>query len=84
LNIALKRMEQDKVAISRSWDSWTGLASGIVDVMRRTMAASNAPKPSADIETDQPEPLESAIEQPVPTQKPIQPQRRAKKNRRKR
>jgi hypothetical protein len=52
--------------------------------MRRTMAASNAPKPSADIETDQPEPLESAIEQPVPTQKPIQPQRRAKKNRRKR
>jgi chemotaxis protein histidine kinase CheA len=84
LNIALKSMEQDKVAISRSWDSWRGLASGIVDVMRRTMAASNAPKPSADIETDQPEPLESAIEQPVPTQKPIQPQRRAKKNRRKR
>ncbi len=84
LNIALKRMEQDKVAISRSWDSWTGLASGIVDVMRRTMAASNVAKTKADVETVVPEQTPSTIEQIVPEQKPIQPQRRAKKNRRKR
>jgi hypothetical protein len=77
-------MEQDKVAISRSWDSWTGLASGIVDVMRRTMAASNAAKTKADVETVVPEQTPSTIEQIVPEQKPIQPQRRAKKNRRKR
>ncbi len=88
LNIALKRMEQDKVAISRSWDSWTGLASGVVDVVRRTLIASNAAAKAvtdSSIEIEQPEAETTEVSvQNHSIHKPLQPQRRAKKNRRKR
>ncbi len=88
LNIALKRMEQDKVAISRSWDSWTGLASGVVDVVRRTLIASNAAAKAVtdtSIEIEQPEAETTEVSVPSHSiHTPVQPQRRAKKNRRKR
>lgn len=83
LNIALKRMEQDKVAISRAWDSWIGLASGVADVVRRTLAASNTPKPDEAPETEVSQPATPVATEQKSTPTPP-PQRRAKKNRRKR
>ena len=84
LNIALKQMQKDKVAISRAWDSWLGLASGIAEVLRRTLAASNVAKPDPAAETVASQPTASTAEPVATVQKPMPSSRRAKKNRRKR
>ena len=37
LPLVLKALEQDKTAIARPWDSWTGLVSGLINVMRKRL-----------------------------------------------
>lgn len=37
LPLVLKALEQDKTAIARPWDSWAGLVSGLINVMRKRL-----------------------------------------------
>jgi hypothetical protein len=37
LPLVLKALEQDKTAIARPWDSWSGLVSGLINVMRKRL-----------------------------------------------
>ena len=37
LPLVLKALEQDKTAIARLWDSWSGLVSGLINVMRKRL-----------------------------------------------
>ena len=42
LPIMLKRLENDKTAIGRPWDSWTGLIAGLINVMRKRLDEAKA------------------------------------------
>lgn len=72
LPLLLKALEQDKIAIGRPWDSWSGLVSGLINVMRKRLDEASEVLKQQDLKKDADQavlaaPLESVQAEPTTT-----------------